>query len=257
MCEQAIVDICNQIAGTDNESAPRFSTLADIRKQPFIEGVYGLPYYALVDNGDFMVNLTPDKSRGGYSCKFFDTVDSKQVTLVLDADGKLVSYGLETRLIDFSTLAEGSIFTFAQVDSEYSSGSTHMQFSNDNIIYTDAKITGKLEIPMGKYSFFVPTYDSRLVDHATHRELFKVIYDLSDNPEDYEPAIFTFHCYISRTERNATMNMSQANFGLTDLKPVAITIDFSDGLELDFENIEESKKDSVMDLIMPLIDAAI
>ena len=51
--------------------------------------------------------------------------------------------------------------------------------------------------------------------------------------------------------------MSQANFGLTEMNPVTITIDFSDGLELGFQGIEESKKDKVMDLIMPLIDAAI
>lgn len=241
MSEQAILDICNQIAGSDNFT-PRFSTLDDIRKQPFIEGAY---------SGKFTVDMSPEKANGRYSCKFDDTANSREVTIVVGTDGKVVSRDLKTKNYD------GSIFSTALVDSEPSTGSTYMQFSNNSIIYTDAKITDKIEVSMGKYSFFMPAYDCRLFDHSSYRELFKIVYDLSDNPEDYATSTFTFHCYINRLERKATMNISQATFGSTNLKPVTVTINFIDGLKLDFDGIEGSKKDRIIDIISPLIDAAI
>lgn len=66
--ELAIVAICNKVAGDD-----RFTTFADILKQPVTMHIEGVPFYPLSDDGKFLISIVTDVVNNTTECKVLDT----------------------------------------------------------------------------------------------------------------------------------------------------------------------------------------
>lgn len=241
MCEKTIVDICNKIAGSE-----RFTWLDDIDRQSVMACSQGLAFHRISNDSRFLVNIQKDYLYKGHSCNFLDSMSGIHAIILVNADGEIISRGCRT----YPGVC--SIYTTELIGNPYSTGFIHMYFNNINVIYSDAKIKEIAEIPMGGYTFSVPIFDDRLFDTSIYKELFSNIYD-SDSLDELQ----TVHFYINRSQCKAVINISQATYGSSVSKDETINIDFSGWLKIHFGKLENSKKDIVMDIIMPLIDAAI
>lgn len=248
MCDQVIVDICNQIVG-----GKLFATLDDIRKQPIGLTANDEAFHELIEGGNFLLSMK--RTYSGLDYHFVDKRNPED-TVVLCCDNKQPFLcGVKT----FVSETDNTYITanIEKLNTPESTGSVHMQVSNNNVVISNAKVKGIKHITMGGYVFDIPVFDDRLFVRESYRQFFKAVYDLTGVYADEQYVLFMLHFYIDRAKNTAVMNMSQVCRTTTDSNEVTFNIDLSDGSKMDFGTLDESKKELVMDLIIPLIDAAV